>query len=70
MNNKCEAVHGYEALLDRDDIDAVYIPLPAGIHANWASQALLNDKHVLVEKPAAMDLREASLMASIARKKT
>ena len=65
----CEAVHGYEALLDRDDIDAVYIPLPAGIHANWASQALLNDKHVLVEKPAAMDFKEASLMASIAKER-
>src|SRR5690348_5557506 len=30
-----EAVHGYQRLLDRQDIEAVYVPLPTGLHAEW-----------------------------------
>jgi len=47
----CAAVTGYHALLERDDIDAVYVPLPLSLHAEWARRALLAGKHVLVEKP-------------------
>ena len=35
----CVAAEGYDDLLDRPDIDAVYIPLPTGLHAYWASRA-------------------------------
>jgi predicted dehydrogenase len=41
------------------DIDAVYIPLPNGLHHRWALAALRNAKHVLIEKPMASNAREA-----------
>ncbi|MET9078422.1 Gfo/Idh/MocA family oxidoreductase [Streptomyces sp. NPDC004232] len=42
---------GYHELLRRDDIDAVYVPLPTGLHAEWIESALVAGKHVLAEKP-------------------
>ena len=56
-----EAVEGYEELLDRKDIDAVYIPLPTGLRKEWIISAAERGKHVLAEKPAALtaaDLEE------------
>ncbi|KUL31165.1 Gfo/Idh/MocA family protein [Streptomyces regalis] len=47
----CQAVHGYAELLAREDIDAVYVPLPAALHAQWVEAALNSGKHVLAEKP-------------------
>ncbi|MFF5113912.1 Gfo/Idh/MocA family protein [Streptosporangium sp. NPDC000509] len=46
-----KAVEDYRALLERPDIDAVYIPLPAGLHREWIVRTLNAGKHVLVEKP-------------------
>lgn len=51
----CEAVTGYETLLDRDDIDAVYVPLPVGIRHVWVEAALRRGLHVLSEKPLTTD---------------
>ncbi|MDQ1008538.1 NDP-hexose-3-ketoreductase [Streptomyces sp. V4I23] len=44
-------VTGYAHLLGLDDVDAVYVPLPAALHATWVEAALLAGKHVLAEKP-------------------
>ncbi len=53
--NEIAAVAPYEALLDRDDVDAVYIPLPTGMRHHWVIRAAEKGKHVLAEKPAALD---------------
>jgi len=46
-----EPVVGYSALLERADVDAVYVPLPVALHATWVEAALGAGKHVLAEKP-------------------
>jgi dTDP-3,4-didehydro-2,6-dideoxy-alpha-D-glucose 3-reductase len=63
----CAAVEGYEALLDRPDVDAVYLPLPTGLHAEWTARALRAGKHVLAEKPLTTTCSEASALVALAR---
>jgi predicted dehydrogenase len=52
------AFGSYEALLASDDIDGVYIPLPTSQHVEWAIRAADAGKHVLVEKPLALEARD------------
>lgn len=62
------AIGGYEALLARADIDAVYIPLPTGVRTEWAIRAAEAGKHVLAEKPAGRTAADVqAIIAACAR---
>ncbi|RDG38174.1 Gfo/Idh/MocA family protein [Streptomyces corynorhini] len=63
----CEAVTGYAELLARDDIDAVYVPLPPALHTEWVGRALAAGKHVLAEKPLTTNLADAAELVAAAR---
>ncbi len=57
----------YEALIDDPELDAIYNPLPNGLHCEWTLRALRAGKHVLCEKPLAANAEEAERMAAAAR---
>ena len=56
----------YQALVDDPDIDAIYNPLPNGLHAEWTTAALRAGKHVLCEKPFAANAEQAQAVAAAA----
>ena len=52
----------YQALVEDRSIDAVYIPLPNGLHFEWALKSLQAGKHVLLEKPSTSNAIEAEIL--------
>lgn len=63
------AFGSYQALLDDQEVDAVYIALPTALHAEWVRRALNAGKHVLCEKPLTADWQVAQELVTLAGKK-
>jgi hypothetical protein len=55
----------YQAVLDDPSINCVYIPLPNGLHFEWAVRAVRAGKHVLLEKPSVSNAAEAAALFSL-----
>jgi len=64
----CKSIVGYDNLLN-EEIDAVYIPLPTGLHDEWITKALLSGKHVYAEKSIANSFSSAKKMVELSQSK-
>ncbi len=62
-----KAYGSYEELINDEEVTAVYIPLPNGLHLQWVKAALEKKKHVLCEKPLALNAKDAEEMFRIAK---
>jgi predicted dehydrogenase len=63
-----KAYNSYETLIADPDLDAIYNPLPNGLHGRWTRAALDAGKHVLCEKPFTANAAEAREVAELAGK--
>lgn len=70
LRHAIPASHGsYEDLLADPDIDAVYVPLPNTLHAEWTGRAAEHGKHILCEKPLTPTMEEARELVDFCRAK-
>jgi predicted dehydrogenase len=60
-----KAYGSYEELLADDEIEAIYNPLPNHLHVPWTIKAAAAGKHILCEKPIALDAREAEILIGV-----
>lgn len=64
----CTKFGSYENVLNDDDVDAVYISLPVGLHEEWVIKAAKAGKHILCEKSSTISYKSAQKMVQICRK--
>lgn len=64
-----EIFDGYSSLIEDPEIEALYIPLPPGLHYKWTKKALEAGKHVFVEKPATCSLSDTRDLITTASEK-
>jgi predicted dehydrogenase len=62
-----QAYGSYEELLADPEIEVIYNPLPNHMHVEWTARAARAGKHVLCEKPIALDTRAAETLVSVQR---
>ncbi len=60
---------GYQTIIESDEIEAIYIPLPPALHYKWAKKALECGKHVLVEKPSTISAKDTQELVRLADSK-
>ncbi|NVD45372.1 Gfo/Idh/MocA family protein [Qipengyuania atrilutea] len=58
----------FASIAQNEDVDAVYIILPSGLHAEWAERAFAAGKHVMSEKPMALSTQECERMIAAGRR--
>jgi len=64
---ECKPYFSYDALINDQNIEAVYIPLPSGVQYPWILKALAAGKHVYAEKSFCLTLEQASVACELAR---
>ena len=69
INSGFDAFVPYEQIIDKDIIDALYIPLPNAMHYQWVKVALESGLHVLVEKSLGCNLKEVEELNQLAQEK-
>ncbi|HEY3176847.1 MAG TPA: Gfo/Idh/MocA family oxidoreductase [Candidatus Polarisedimenticolia bacterium] len=62
-------ISGFEALLEMEEVEAIWLATPVGTHAPFAREALARGRHVLVEKPMATRADEAAALVELADRK-
>lgn len=59
--------NNYKSLINSNDTDAIYLPLPPALHFYWGKQALIAGKHIILEKPATTSLEQTNEIVDLAR---